>query len=96
MRPSRRGRQDSGEHLDGGGLSRAVGAHIAHEFAVADGEADVVHRPLDFVFPRKERAQLVLGVLRTLIDLKRFGDVRNFDHRFSLFQTNCHIIKCSI
>ena len=85
----RRGRQDSGEHLDGGGLSRAVGAHVAHEFAVADGEADVVHRPLDLVFPRKERAQLVLGILRVLVDLKRLGDVRNFDHRKDLLTIRC-------
>src|SRR5580704_2394285 len=38
------GNQNSGEHLDGGGFSRAVGPDVADHLAAFDGESDAVHR----------------------------------------------------
>src|SRR5277367_2481846 len=37
------GNQNAGEHLDGGGFSRAVGADVADHLAAFDGKADAIH-----------------------------------------------------
>src|SRR5271156_245501 len=38
------GNQNTGEHLDGGGFSRAVRPDVADHFAAFDGKSDAVHR----------------------------------------------------
>src|SRR4030065_2961202 len=42
--PARRGRQQAGEHLDGGGLARAVGSEETEYLAAPHLEAHLVHR----------------------------------------------------
>src|SRR5271156_1028944 len=38
------GNQNPGEHLDGGGFSRAVGPDVADHFAALDRKSDALHR----------------------------------------------------
>ena len=66
--------QDAGEHLDGGGLARTVGADVADHLAGVDGEGQVVHGEY-LVAPASEPAGLAPYDERTaqVLDLDQCG-----------------------
>ena len=63
------GVEQPGEHLEGRGLARAVGAQEAHALAGRDLEGDAVHRLHGGVVPVEERAEGGLEAGRALVDL---------------------------
>src|SRR5258706_3420713 len=75
--------QEAREHFKRGGLPGAVRPQEPDEFALLNKETDVLDGPHIPVFTFKEAFEGA-GEPRLLIsDLKRFGEMTDFDHNFS-------------
>src|SRR5262249_14889912 len=75
------GMQQTGEHLEGGGLPRAVGAEKAHSLTRCDFKGDPVHRSYCGVGAVKNGAQRSKHARRTLVHLIILTEPQSGDHR---------------
>src|SRR5258706_6559264 len=75
--------QEAREHFKRGGLPGAVRPQEPDEFALLNKETDVLDGPHIPVLPFKEAFEGA-GEPRLLMgDLKRFGEMTDFDHKFN-------------
>ena len=80
--------EDAAEDFDGGAFSRAVGADVAHDLSVRDGEG---HLPQGGRLGTVVGKQAAQGALQSGLpppDPVAFADSFHFDHRFSLLVEN--------
>ena len=67
------GMQQAGEHLEGGGLARAIGAEKTDQFAFLNGEADLIDGEGLFVTAMEEAAHSAAKARLLFVRPKRLG-----------------------
>jgi hypothetical protein len=75
------GRDDAGEHLEGGRLARTVGTEEPHQLALLDLEADVIHGDHFGLLPREEAAHGSGKTGRALRVVEDLGEILDLDER---------------
>ena len=78
--PAAAGDQNPCQHLDGGGLARAIRPDVAHHFPGIDGETDVVHGANGQVFADKEVLERPLHAFAATEGTKLFRKVFYFNN----------------
>ena len=71
--------EQTGEHLERGGLAGAVGTEKADEFARLDFEADIIDGQRLLVLPVKQAIDRTGKARQFFIGAKRFGELADFD-----------------
>ena len=71
--------EQAGEHLEGGGLARAVGAEEADQFAFLNGEADLIDGEGLFVAAMEEAAHSAAKARLLFVRAKSLGQTVDFD-----------------
>ena len=73
------GMKEAGEHFEGGGFARAVGAEKTDQFALLDVEADVIDGDGLFVLAMKQAADRAAKAGLLFVSAKSLGQAVNFN-----------------